>query len=585
MDSPLAAKEPAGLLTGEAAEDSLPQAPRGMIDQGLSGFRQRRVLMLQGPIGPFFSRLGSDLKAAGATVVKVNFNGGDRLFTRSGGFAAVIDYRDSMEAWPARFEALVTQHRIDTILLFGDCRPVHVPVVAIAKRLGLEIGVFEEGYLRPDFVTIERDGVNNHSTLPKEPAFYRQVEVPAAAPTVPVGSTFGSAACWGMLYYGASSLLGWRYRHHQYHRSLSWLDCRFWLRSAWRKLYYRLHERPIEQRFIGENPSRFFLVVLQTCGDAQVRVHSPFQTVERFIEHVIRDFAAHAPADVELAIKHHPLDRGFSDYRALIDALVTAHGIAGRCHYLHDQHLPTLLRKTMGVVTINSTVGLSAIGAGVPVAVCGDAIYDIAGLVFKGPLAEFWTRAATQRPDFALWQAFRNVLVATTQFNGSFYKRHSSSGFASGVLWDKRLPTGPDGERIPQGRSLRPTLPLRPGQRPGSGSPAGSLPQRTTLPAEAGRRPTRAAMSEVRSLARRLAERLPARRENRDDREVEVRSRVNASAMPGVGSGAVSRATSGAVPGAMPRAGSDATAEAMPGVATTLAVDATATVASRRQPR
>ena len=213
-------------------------------------------------------------------------------------------------------------------------------------------------------------------------------------------------------------------------------------------------------RFTPLSPKDRF-VALQTSGDAQVRVHSPFQTVERFIEHVIRDFAAHAPADVELAIKHHPLDRGFSDHSGLIRRLALELGVAGRCHYLHDQHLPTLLRRTIGVVTINSTVGLSAVGEGVPVKVCGEAIYDIEGLVYRGPLARFWTEAPTHRPDFALWQAFRNVLVATTQFNGSFYKHHPNATFASGVFWDKHLPPTPQAERIPFGQSLRPVLAAR----------------------------------------------------------------------------------------------------------------------------
>lgn len=431
-----------------------------MIDQGLSGFEGRRVLMLQGPIGPFFDRLARDLREAGAVVFRTCFNGGDRLFTSRKTVEGVFNYRGKRGDWPAAFEALVREHRIDTILLFGDCRPVHVPAIAIAKRLALEIGVFEEGYLRPDFVTIERDGVNNHSTLPKNPDFYGSVDVPASAPTVPLGSTFASAALWGALYYCAASALHWRYRHHQHHRPLGWRESRFWFRSVWRKFRYRISERKTEQRFLAETPVRFFLVALQTSGDAQVRVHSPYQTVERFIEHVIRDFAAFAPADVELAIKHHPLDRGFSDHRKLIARLAAELGVSDRCHYLHDQHLPTLLRKTIGVVTINSTVGLSAVGEGVPVKVCGEAIYDIDGLVFRGPLSQFWTEGPLKRPDFALWQAFRNVLVATTQFNGSFYKKHPASTFASGVFWDKRLPTSLEDTRIPADPPLRPRVTL-----------------------------------------------------------------------------------------------------------------------------
>ena len=473
----------------ESEDDALPHAPRGMIDRGLTGFRHRRVLLLQGPIGPFFSRLARDLRAAGATVTRVCFNGGDRLFARLADVDTLVEYRGTLDDWPAAFEALVDSHRIDTVLLFGDCRPLHVPAIAISKQRSLEIGVFEEGYLRPDFITIERDGVNNHSTLPKDAAFYRALDVPPAAPNAALGSTFNHMAIWGALYYCATSIAHWRYPHPIHHRAISWRESRFWARSAWRKLRYRVSERQTGHRFLADASAHFFLVALQTSGDAQVRVHSPFQTVERFIEHVIRDFAAHAPTDVELAIKHHPLDRGFSDHRALIDRLANELGVRERCHYLHDQHLPTLLKRTLGVVTINSTVGLSAVGEGVPVIVCGEAIYDIDGLVFKGTLARFWHEATSHRPDFALWQAFRNVLIATTQFNGSFYKRHPLAGFASGVFWDKRKPATADGERIPMGQTLQATVPAQ--------------------------------VSGVRGFARRLAERMPARRAGPADREFE----------------------------------------------------------------
>jgi capsular polysaccharide export protein len=40
---------------------------------------QRRTLMLQGPMGPFFERLARTLRAHGQQVWKVNFNAGDEL--------------------------------------------------------------------------------------------------------------------------------------------------------------------------------------------------------------------------------------------------------------------------------------------------------------------------------------------------------------------------------------------------------------------------------------------------------------------------------------------------------------------------
>ncbi|MGE0797611.1 MAG: capsule biosynthesis protein [Lautropia sp.] len=479
---------PSGVAPSSLApsDDTLAEAPRSMIDRGLAGFRNRRVLMLQGPIGPFFSRLARDLAESGAHVVKVNFNGGDRLFTARRAFEAVVDYRGTMANWPDTFARLLLQHRIDTILLFGDCRPVHVPAIALAKQAGVEVGVFEEGYLRPDYITIERDGVNHHSPMPKDPEFYRRAVVAEPPHTWPLGSTFGAAARWGVLYYCAASLGRPWYRHHLHHRPLGWSECRHWIRSGWRKLRYRLAERPIEPRFLGADPVRFFLVALQTSGDAQVRVHSSFQTVERFIEHVMRNFAAHAPAATELVIKHHPLDRGFTDHRRLIAMLAAELGLAGRCHYIHDQHLPTLLRKTVGVVTINSTVGLSAVGEGVPVAVCGNAIYDIPGLTFQGPLAAFWTDAQDHRPDFALWRSFRNMLITTTQFNGSFYKRLPQAPNASGVFWSKREQADVGGDPTLPLLTLRPLLPAKVAAAPERSKPAAVPPRAaTTFPTAA----------------------------------------------------------------------------------------------------
>ena len=40
----------------------------------------RRVLLLQGPIGPFFRRLARFLEQHGTDVFKINFNAGDALF-------------------------------------------------------------------------------------------------------------------------------------------------------------------------------------------------------------------------------------------------------------------------------------------------------------------------------------------------------------------------------------------------------------------------------------------------------------------------------------------------------------------------
>lgn len=405
-----------------------------MIREGLQAFAGKRVLLLQGPLGPFFRRLAGDLEAAGAQVSKIDFNGGDLLFSP----AASIPYRGAAQDWAAYFEAFVARHRIDVVLLFGDCRPLHRIAHQVAERLGIEVGVFEEGYVRPDYVTLERFGVNGNSQMPRDPQYYLErprVQVPA---TLPVGNTFWHTASWALMYYIASALLWPFFPHYQHHRPLTIREGWPWLRSAWRKQFFKFRERGIERRLAGVDAKRYFLVALQVHNDAQIHTHSEYSSVEAFIESVITSFGEHAQGESLLVIKHHPMDRGYHDYSKLIARLAARQGLEKRVLYIHDQHLPTLLENAQGVVLVNSTVGLSALDHGTPLKVCGTAIFDMPGLTYQGPLAEFWGKAAEHRISKTLYRNFRDYLIERTQLNGSFYRRLELPGSRAGLVWAYR---------------------------------------------------------------------------------------------------------------------------------------------------
>jgi len=305
----------------------------------------------------------------------------------------------------------------------------------VIQNRGIHVGVFEEGYLRPDYITLERDGVNNNSWLPSDPGFYlaqRRRELPASKP---LGSTYSEAAKWGMMYFSAATIGRVWFRHYRHHRRLGISDAPTWCLSYLRKFAYRLIERDALPTLVDANSGNFFLVSLQMRGDAQMSVHSPYKSVQQFIEHVVASFARHAPAGRLLTLKHHPLDRGYTDYRRLIKRLIREHKLEDRCFYIHDQHLPTLLQHACGVVVVNSTAGLSAVGEGVPVKVCGESIYNIQGLTFQGPLDAFWGNAHLAVPNLELYQAFRSYLIRHTQHQGSFYKRLPDVSYDSGIVW------------------------------------------------------------------------------------------------------------------------------------------------------
>jgi capsular polysaccharide export protein len=379
----------------------------------------RRTLMLQGPMSGFFSHLATFLRERGHEVTKVHFNGGDAFFWRHRGALRFNGERSVFRDW---LRALMRERGIDALVLFGQMRPLHAIAREVASELGIEVFVFEEGYLRPHYVTVERRGVNALSRLPRLASFYRETTPPPSTPQAqPTGQNF-----WGMAAraaaYGLAALLLWPwYWHNRHHRSLNPMTETWrWMRGGVRRMTRGWVERgELERLCSAEHSKRWFLVPLQVHNDSQVRDHSNFETIDAFLETVVASFAGHAPADALLAVKHHPMDRAYTHYAPLLRKLARRYGLHGRLRYLHDQHLPTLLAHARGVVTINSTVGLQALYHQVPVITLGDSVYAIPGLVFGGDLERFWREPG--EVDAPLYARFRAHLIASTQLNASFY--------------------------------------------------------------------------------------------------------------------------------------------------------------------
>jgi len=413
-----------------------------VIAGGIEAFAGRNVLLLQGPVGPFFARFAHDLERVDARVHKVNFNGGDALFHPHG-----TAYRGTMGAWPEWLAAYIAAHSIDLVFLFGDCRPVHRAAHAVATRMGIEVGVFEEGYLRPDFITLERHGVNANSPHQPDPDALRAAP-PRAIAVRSMPRSFWPMVLWGFLYFAAAALMRWRYPHYRHYRPITFAQALPWLRSPLRKAWYEIAERGMTGRLTGEWSGRFFLVPLQVHNDAQVHCHAQTGGVPGFIARTIASFARAAACEhgaspeTVLVFKHHPMDRGYCDYTRLIRRAARAAGLASRVVYIHDQHMPTILPHCRGTVVINSTAGLSAIGCGRPTKTVGAAIYDMPGLTFQGPLDRFWAEAPDNPPDHALYERFRAELIAQTQINGNFYRRLDPAVSATGLIWIGQTRTG-----------------------------------------------------------------------------------------------------------------------------------------------
>ena len=377
----------------------------------------KNVLLLQGPMGNFFKRLDDVLQKNGANTFRVGFNAGDSFFSHRDNYTP---FRGKPEEYAAFIKEYMQKKEISLVFLFGDCRFYQSVTIQIAKEMGIAVYVFEEGYVRPNYITMELYGVNGFSAVPKEPSFYKSYESVKELSPQDVHPSHFAMVMSAITYYLVANLFSFRYPHYQHHRDFCAIKEGFYgVRNVVRKMIYKVQERGMEKRIEGELSRKYFFIPLQTHNDFQVLTHSPYDSIEAFIVEILASYAQ-SGREEKLLFKHHPVDRGRRNYARFIALHAKRLGIKEKVIVLHDTHLPTILKHAKGTVTINSTVGLSSLYHKTPVKVMGNAIYDIEGLTNKTcSLSEFWH--SQQKVDKELFEKFRSFIIENTQLNGSFY--------------------------------------------------------------------------------------------------------------------------------------------------------------------
>ena len=366
---------------------------------------RRAFLFLQGPPGPLAYRLAKVIRKRGLSVDRINICAGDRIDWPE----PAIDFRGRYSDWACFFDEVLRRRGITDILLFGDCRPYHVSARRIAALRGIRTHVLEEGYLRPNWMTLELEGVNAHSLLRRDKKWFIEEarRLPAEPDMPPITASFRRRVKDTARYYAATHLADLTFPHYRTHRTGSPLAAAF----GWgmKYLFGSRRERRAQRVVRAVEGRRFFLLPLQLSGDYQIRAHSPFADMPGAAAFVLESFAAHAPSDAQLLIKAHPLDCSLFDWERYLDRRAARLGIAGRVHFIDGGDLEELAAASLGMVCVNSTSATLALQAGTPVCALGDAIYKIPGLTFDGHVDQFWTNPTPPEPG--LYEAFRRVLV------------------------------------------------------------------------------------------------------------------------------------------------------------------------------
>lgn len=395
-----------------------------------------RVLLLQGPVGPFFAHLQRHLEAAGVECWRVCFNAGDRHFASRHGR---IDFSGSLAEWRNWLRACLEDGGFDALIGFGCFRPQHVVARRLTEAAGPAFLSLEEGYLRSGFITAEYGGNNACSPLAGRlppPGF---APAPATALT-PAGRAFPSfsAMCrQGAVYYTLRSLLSSPREQPLFHRKVSVVrEPFFWARNALRFMQGRPGDFHVIEQLLEHHDGRYFLVPLQVAADSQMGKPALGWTADRLIREALTAFARQAPVDRRIVFKIHPLERGHSAARRTVLETATRLGISQRVDVLETGSLGLLVRHAAGVITINSTAGLSAIFHGTPLLVVGEALYSHPALATcargEPRFDAFWNGGAVA--DAQLRHRYLSWIRQEALVPGDFYAEDGISLACAGVM-------------------------------------------------------------------------------------------------------------------------------------------------------
>ncbi len=388
-----------------------------------TGSRQRGFLFLQGPHGPFFSGLARMLRSSGADVWRVGFNAGDQAFWFDK--PSFVPFHETTEDWPDTLTTLISDKGITDIVLYGDTRPIHARAVEVARDTGVMVHVFEEGYLRPWWVTYERSGSNGNSRLMSlDVAQMQHALDQSVAQTPPPPSHWGDMRqhiFYGALYHWFVLFMNGSYHNFRPHRELPVSkEFRLYFKRLALMPFHRIQRRWDTAR-VRKSGHPYHLVLLQLGHDSSVQSHSEYSCMSEFLEQVIEGFAAGAPTHHRLVVKEHPLENHREPLRDFVRQMARARGIADRVHYVPGGKLAKLLDEAHSAVTINSTAGQQVLWRGIPLRIFGNSVYDKPEFVSRQPLTEFF--ATPMPPDRDAYQNYRQFLLKTSQVPGGFYSR------------------------------------------------------------------------------------------------------------------------------------------------------------------
>ena len=395
-----------------------------MIPNNRRPFFRKKVLIegnclfLVGPIGTFFARLSGYLEENNVRTYKILFPLHEYGFRKS----RIIRYDQDINVFKKFLRKTLIKYEIKHIFMYGNVLIPHKQALDLVRELNREgkyikTHIFELGYLRPNFVTLENEGINYNSSLIKSKEFYLKQDPYSDLPMPKKHARFRIRKIWKTISFIHHSFKNYKIVEKEHKLQPKPIYIWFQIKGFFLKYFFFFTEYKLKNYFLRK---KYFLVILQVSTDSQLTEGSDFKDNKKFIYKVIEDFAEANRNDINLIFKHHPRDRGYTNYYDQIEKISKQFGVYKNVFYIHDYYLSKLFKNSncKGTVLINSTVGYQSLYHSVPVKSLGITPYNIKGLADQEDLVSFFKTPSSV--DKLLFSKFYKYILENSQINGNF---------------------------------------------------------------------------------------------------------------------------------------------------------------------
>ncbi|WP_079478041.1 capsular polysaccharide export protein, LipB/KpsS family [Halobacillus salinus] len=277
-------------------------------------------------------------------------------------------------------DRFIEEYEIDTICMFNGYHWIDQVATYLAREKGLKTIFFEQGYFRPYTLTCDPEGINNDASLPRDKAFYQDVQVNKqrfdhhlSSPENDELRHVEGEDLTQVAFVKLVSMLGSVMRiHPNFYAHISWYEA----------VKYFLFKQAFKRKAVDQDPlpKEYLFIPFQVARDTQILYNSSIKSMEALVDLVYRHVQTvneKHNRNIHLVFKEHPEDMPRNSYKKLKKRYEDDPNVL----FFQKQNVNELIKKSLGVITINSTVGIEALAEFKPVITLGEAFYNIDGVV------------------------------------------------------------------------------------------------------------------------------------------------------------------------------------------------------------